>query len=286
MRASNRIVDKLGFLDLPCSGGSLEDNVEERGRNSREMLIQFGDGQKVNNPKQVEEHGKVQCQKEKKDDDTLNDNQTTTNTEGTACAHQNSIDSCAPIDPGSNAIPPGNDNKQANQSVVTDFGAVSAPPPNNGYYLNNKGDNKATENTNNPNEEGTVDDNLTATSEAQKTACEDEPPKADQPSNGKTKANQDASITVIFHALLTPTFNANFNQGDKVFLRGDPPLSWNSGTGQIEMRPLRYLNLIKLFSEPYCTSFFCSFLCSLCMSFFSYAGTELAEDDSHHQQLW
>ena len=221
--------------------------MEDRGRNSREMLIQFGDGQKVNNPKQVEEHGKVQCQKEKKNDDTLNDNQTTTNTEGTACAHQNSIDPCAPLDPGSTAIPPGNDNKQANQSVVTDFGAVSATPPNNGYYLNNKGDNEATENTNNPNEEGTVDDNLTATSEAQKTACEDEPPKADQPSNGKTKANQDASITVIFHALLTPTFNANFNQGDKVFLRGDPPLSWNSGTGQIEMRPLRYLNLISSF---------------------------------------
>ena len=97
--------------------------MEERGRNSKEILIQFSDGEKVNNPKQVEEHGKVQCPKEKKDDDdTLKDNQTTKNIEGTAGAHQN-------------AIPLGNDDKQANQSMVTNSDAVSAPPTNNGHYL-------------------------------------------------------------------------------------------------------------------------------------------------------
>lgn len=247
MQASNRIVDKLGFFGLPCSSGSLEDNVEERGRNSKEILIQFSDGEKVNNPEQVEEHSKVYYPKEKKDDDTLTDNQTITNIEGTASAHQNSIDPSGPLDSGYNAISAGNDDKQANQSVVTDFGAVSAPPPNNGHYLN-EGGNEATKNPNDPDEVGTVDenlgdsksnDNLTTTSKAQKTTCGNEPPKADQHFNGKTKTDQDASITVIFHALLTPTFNVNFNQGDKVFLRGDPPFSWKSGTGQLEMRPQR-----------------------------------------------
>lgn len=242
--------------------------MEERGRNSKEILIQFSDGEKVNNPKQVEEHGKVQCPKEKKDDDdTLKDNQTTKNIEGTAGAHQN-------------AIPLGNDDKQANQSMVTNSDAVSAPPTNNGHYLvgGSGGGNEATKNPNDLNEAGTVDenlgdskssDNLTTTSGVQKTTCADEPPKADQHLNGKTKTSQDASITVIFHALLTPTFNVKFNEGDKVFLRGDRPFSWNSGTGQLEMRPLRYLNSIKLFHEPYFYSFFRLSRCSLCKSFFS-----------------
>lgn len=45
-------------------------------------------------------------------------------------------------------------------------------------------------------------------------------------------------ITVIFHALLTPTFSVNFKQGDKVFLRGGAPFSWNA-TRQIEMGVVR-----------------------------------------------
>ena len=45
-------------------------------------------------------------------------------------------------------------------------------------------------------------------------------------------------VTVIFHALLTPTFTINFNQGDKLVLRGDPPFSWNVGK-QIQMRFVR-----------------------------------------------
>ena len=51
------------------------------------------------------------------------------------------------------------------------------------------------------------------------------------------------SMTVIFHALLTPTFNINFQQGDKVVLRGGPPFSWNHPGQQIEMQPTRYTSL-------------------------------------------
>lgn len=50
-------------------------------------------------------------------------------------------------------------------------------------------------------------------------------------------------ITVIFHALLTPTFNINFRQGDKVVLRGEPPFSWNKGK-QIEMKTVRYIFIV------------------------------------------
>ena len=48
------------------------------------------------------------------------------------------------------------------------------------------------------------------------------------------------SMTVIFHALLTPTFNINFQQGDKVVLRGGSPFSWKQTGQHIEMHPVRY----------------------------------------------
>ena len=47
-------------------------------------------------------------------------------------------------------------------------------------------------------------------------------------------------ITVIFHALLTPTFSVKFSQGDRVFLRGHPPFSWNTAR-QVEMFSVRYI---------------------------------------------
>lgn len=44
------------------------------------------------------------------------------------------------------------------------------------------------------------------------------------------------SVTVVFHALLTPTFNINPHQGDcRVVLRGEPPFSWNEKK-QVAMR--------------------------------------------------
>lgn len=45
-------------------------------------------------------------------------------------------------------------------------------------------------------------------------------------------------VTVIFHALLTPTFMVNLNQGNKVVLRGDQPFSWKAGK-QLQMRVVR-----------------------------------------------
>ena len=48
-------------------------------------------------------------------------------------------------------------------------------------------------------------------------------------------------MTVIFHALLTPTFNINFQQGDKVVLRGGSPFSWNQQGQQVEMHPVRHV---------------------------------------------
>ena len=45
-------------------------------------------------------------------------------------------------------------------------------------------------------------------------------------------------VTVIFHALLTPTFTVNLNQGYKVVLRGDKPFSWKAGK-QLQMRVVR-----------------------------------------------
>ena len=65
-------------------------------------------------------------------------------------------------------------------------------------------------------------------------------------SNEKTKHNKNPEIarndeymTVVFHALLTPTFNISFQQGDKVVLRGDPPFSWNPSK-QVEIQGVRY----------------------------------------------
>ena len=57
------------------------------------------------------------------------------------------------------------------------------------------------------------------------------------PSEGSDQAVE--SMTVIFHALLTPTFDINFQQGDKVFLRGDSPFSWKTGQ-QLEIQAVRY----------------------------------------------
>lgn len=45
-------------------------------------------------------------------------------------------------------------------------------------------------------------------------------------------------VTVIFHALLTPTFTVNLNQGYKVVLRGNHPFSWKAGK-QLQMRFVR-----------------------------------------------
>lgn len=48
------------------------------------------------------------------------------------------------------------------------------------------------------------------------------------------------TVTVVFHALLTPTFNINAHQGDcRVVLRGQPPFSW-SEEKQVGMRFVRW----------------------------------------------
>ena len=52
------------------------------------------------------------------------------------------------------------------------------------------------------------------------------------------KAGNVEYMTVIFHALLTPTFNISFRQGDKVVLRGDPPFSWSASNHV--MQDVRY----------------------------------------------
>ena len=70
-------------------------------------------------------------------------------------------------------------------------------------------------------------------------------------------------VTVIFHALLAPTFTVNFNQGDKVVLRGNPPFSWNAGK-QIQMHVVGLVcsscNLLimihSLLRELFCFAFF------------------------------
>ena len=60
------------------------------------------------------------------------------------------------------------------------------------------------------------------------------------PSNSKERQDADGEfITVIFHALLTPTFSLNFYQGDRVVLRGQSPFSWNA-KNEVKIRVVRY----------------------------------------------
>ena len=69
------------------------------------------------------------------------------------------------------------------------------------------------------------------------------------------QASNTGFITVIFQALLTPTFNINFYQGDRVVLRGQAPFSWHSER-QVDMRVKRYI------------SFYCKFKISeICFLF-------------------
>lgn len=64
--------------------------------------------------------------------------------------------------------------------------------------------------------------------------------KPDQSQNGTGRPAE--TMTVIFHALLTPTFN--FQRGDKVVLRGDSPFSWKPGQGQqLEIQVVKYVVL-------------------------------------------
>lgn len=45
-------------------------------------------------------------------------------------------------------------------------------------------------------------------------------------------------VTVIFHALLTPTFQFNHSPGDRIFIHGNYPFSWNEQR-QVEVRIVR-----------------------------------------------
>jgi len=67
--------------------------------------------------------------------------------------------------------------------------------------------------------------------------------KPGDPCNSSRKPDSEmACVTVIFHALLTPTFSINFKQGEKVVLRGNSPFSWHAGKGkQVEIRVVRYI---------------------------------------------
>lgn len=76
-------------------------------------------------------------------------------------------------------------------------------------------------------------------------------------SRNRTGGSEQAveSMTVIFHALLTPTFNINFQQGDKVVLRGDSPFSWKNPEQQLEIQDVRYVRSsfkILLFLYSFC----------------------------------
>ena len=67
-----------------------------------------------------------------------------------------------------------------------------------------------------------------------------DPTKPDPHWNSKGRPDADVEfVTVIFHALLTPTFSVNFYQGEKIVLRGQPPFSWNAEK-QVEIRVVRY----------------------------------------------
>ena len=67
---------------------------------------------------------------------------------------------------------------------------------------------------------------------------------AEKPNDGLNSAGRAYSgvecVTVIFHALLTPTMN--IKQGDKVFLRGGPPFAWRASGKQLEMHVVRYIS--------------------------------------------
>ena len=62
------------------------------------------------------------------------------------------------------------------------------------------------------------------------------------------------SVTVVFHALLTPTFNINPHQGDcRVVLRGEPPFSWVEEK-QLAMRFARWEDQ-KAYLKAYAVNF-------------------------------
>lgn len=46
-------------------------------------------------------------------------------------------------------------------------------------------------------------------------------------------------LTVIFHALLTPTFQFNPKQGDRIFICGSSPFSWKDPQYQVEVQIVR-----------------------------------------------
>ena len=46
-------------------------------------------------------------------------------------------------------------------------------------------------------------------------------------------------VTVIFHALLTPTFQFNPRQGDKIFIRGSFPFTWKDPGRQVAVHIVR-----------------------------------------------
>ena len=46
-------------------------------------------------------------------------------------------------------------------------------------------------------------------------------------------------LTVIFHALLTPTFQFNPRQGERIFICGSFPFSWKDPQNQVEVRIVR-----------------------------------------------
>lgn len=71
----------------------------------------------------------------------------------------------------------------------------------------------------------------------------------------KTGHSGDAeTVTVVFHALLTPTFNINPHQGDcRVVLRGEPPFSW-SEEKQVAMRFVRWEDQ-KAYLKAYAVNF-------------------------------
>lgn len=52
-------------------------------------------------------------------------------------------------------------------------------------------------------------------------------------------------VTIIFHALLTPTFQFSYKDGDRIFIRGGHPLSWGE-KHQIAVRIVRYVSEIQL----------------------------------------
>ena len=67
-------------------------------------------------------------------------------------------------------------------------------------------------------------------------------------------SGDEKTVTVVFHALLTPTFNINPHQGDcRVVLRGQPPFSWKEEK-QVAMRFVRWEDQ-KAYLKAYAVNF-------------------------------